>query len=123
MLPAQSTSTDGYTITIATAATATITLDDVLFGNIFICSGQSNMALTVVATLNATAEAAASASYGDTLRIFQVLDDPAYANVTAPQPNLTASIPWARPTAAQTLGMSAVSAFAIFPRTFSLSKW
>ena len=116
MLAAEPLSTDPYSITItattadvnSSVSTSTATLVDVMLGNVFVCSGQSNMELQVANTWNATAEAAAAADYGATLRIFQVATELTYSNVTTPQTNLTASIPWARPTASSVLGMSAM---------------
>jgi sialate O-acetylesterase len=44
-----------YTIT-ASAGSDTVTLSNVLFGDVYICSGQSNMQFTVPQALNASAE-------------------------------------------------------------------
>ena len=47
----------------------TITLHDVLFGDVWICSGQSNMEFTVISTLNATEEIANAGKYPK-IRVF-----------------------------------------------------
>ena len=54
------------------------------------------MGLPVSATANATYEIAAAGTHGPGLRIMSVLNSPEYYNVTTPQTNLSASIPWAR---------------------------
>lgn len=50
-----------YTMTVTGPQTQVLT--DILMGDVYVCSGQSNMALMVSATLNATAEIADSANY------------------------------------------------------------
>ncbi|XP_067675941.1 sialate O-acetylesterase-like [Haliotis asinina] len=59
-----------FTIT-ASSATETITLTDVLFGDVWICSGQSNMQFTVNRMFNATAEIAAATNFTN-IRLFSV---------------------------------------------------
>ncbi|XP_033119694.1 sialate O-acetylesterase-like isoform X1 [Anneissia japonica] len=71
-------------------------LSDVLFGDVWICSGQSNMELTVPLVINATEELARSYEYPE-IRIFSVkkdvsnvpLDDikSAYVNWSLPNPD------------------------------------
>ncbi len=54
-----------------------ITLQDVAFGLVFLCSGQSNMQLTVGMAYNASEEIGAAGQYGEALRLtslFQVYD-------------------------------------------------
>ena len=52
-------------------ALMTITLHDVLFGDVWICSGQSNMQMTVSLIYNATEEIANAGNYPD-IRVFTV---------------------------------------------------
>jgi sialate O-acetylesterase len=94
----------------AAAADGTVTLSSVLFGETYVCSGQSNMGLTVIATANASAyiAAAGSGAAAAALRIAQVATDPSYYNVTSPQADLLLSIPWGTPSPANVAGMSAV---------------
>lgn len=94
----------------AAAADSTVTLSSVLFGETYLCSGQSNMGLTVIATVNASAyiAAAGSGAAAAALRIAQVATDPSYYNVTSPQTDLLLSVPWGAPSPANVAGMSAV---------------
>ena len=62
-LPPQPAST-GKTI-IITDGTTRITLDDVVFGDVYLCSGQSNMEFSVNGAFNATLEIADSVNYPD----------------------------------------------------------
>lgn len=75
----------------------TISLVDVVFGEVYVCSGQSNMELSVIATLNATQEIAAAGSHGPNIRVMQVAMQSTYGNVSVPQANLSVSIPWGHP--------------------------
>ena len=59
--PTPSSMTTTHNIT-ATSGGKTITLGSVLFGDVWVCSGQSNMGLPVWATLNASAELEAAGS-------------------------------------------------------------
>ena len=57
----------------ASSGGETITLLDVLYGDVFFCSGQSNMQFTVQQTFNATAELALAADYPH-VRLFTAAD-------------------------------------------------
>ena len=46
------TDVDGPHVITATAGDLTLTLNDVLFGDVWICSGQSNMQFTVPSVSN-----------------------------------------------------------------------
>lgn len=116
-IPAQPASTTPATISVASSSSeatlqAAVVLDDVLFGDVFLSSGQSNMELTVAWCYNYAKFVAESAQYGATLRIAQVaLLEPSY-NVSTPQTNLTLGIPWRRAGPdANVAGMSAIAYF------------
>ncbi|XP_043119960.1 sialate O-acetylesterase isoform X2 [Puntigrus tetrazona] len=60
-----------YKLTASQSITnSSVTLTDVLFGDIWLCSGQSNMAFTVGQVINATEELALAPNFTD-VRIFQ----------------------------------------------------
>jgi len=59
-----------HTITVMSGGTTT-TLSDVLFGDVFVCSGQSNMQFTVHSCFNATEEIEAANMYPN-IRLFTV---------------------------------------------------
>ncbi len=54
---------------LANGTLVTITLQDVLFGDVWLCSGQSNMEMTVADVLNATEEIANAGKYPK-IRVF-----------------------------------------------------
>jgi len=60
-----------YTISVSSSAGTTATLEDILFGDVFVCSGQSNMQMTVHSAFNATLEIAAADAY-NRIRLFTV---------------------------------------------------
>lgn len=53
---------DGHTLAISDGTMSKI-LDDIVFGDVYFCSGQSNMELSVNAVFNASSEIADSANY------------------------------------------------------------
>lgn len=110
-LAAAPATTTPANLVIASSAGGVLTLADVLVGDVFVCSGQSNMELSVSNTVDAAAAATAADALGATLRIFQVAMLDEYVNAIAPADNLTASIPWARASAASVPGMSALCYF------------
>jgi sialate O-acetylesterase len=61
-----------YTISFTSSAGGSLTMSDVLFGDVIVCGGQSNMQFTVSSAFNASAEIAA-ANYPN-IRIFTVGD-------------------------------------------------
>ena len=60
-----------YNITAIDTNNDSVTLEEVLFGDVFVCSGQSNMEFTVSQSLNATEEIAKAANYRN-IRLFTV---------------------------------------------------
>lgn len=107
-IPAGNASADPATLELVSAPSgATLALTDVVIGDVFVCSGQSNMELNVGATAEKDAVLAASAALGPVLRLFQVAMRPEYPSVTTPQSNLTASISWSRASPSSAVGMSA----------------
>ena len=59
---------------VVSAASGSVTLGNVLFGDVWLCAGQSNMEFSVNSAFNASAEIAASGRYGAGLRFFTQLD-------------------------------------------------
>lgn len=107
-LPAEPASTIPSTIVIVSTSGGAVTLSDILVGDVYLESGQSNAELSVLSTVNYTAAVAAAASYGPVLRLFQVAMLPEYANATSPAANLTPSIPWSRASNTSSIAMSAL---------------
>jgi len=60
-----------YTITATSTSGASASLTDVLFGDVYVCSGQSNMQFTVHSVFNATEEIAKADGYPQ-IRLFTV---------------------------------------------------
>ncbi|NXE97534.1 SIAE acetylesterase, partial [Menura novaehollandiae] len=77
-----------------------MTLRDIYFGDVWLCSGQSNMAMTVLQVANASQELAAAARY-PYVRIFTVA--PARSDIEL-EDLKQISLPWSIPTAAENLG-------------------
>ncbi|XP_065890232.1 sialate O-acetylesterase-like isoform X1 [Dysidea avara] len=69
MVTMDPTQEGGPHVITATAGDLTLTLNDVLFGDVWMCSGQSNMQFTVPSVFNASAEIAASSNYTE-IRVF-----------------------------------------------------
>ncbi len=106
-LPASNATTAPQNVVVASTSGDTITLSDVVVGDVYVCSGQSNMELPVSCTAEYAALERAADSLGATLRIFQVSREDTYSDVKTPQDNLTASIPWSRASSDSIGGMSA----------------
>jgi sialate O-acetylesterase len=78
------------TQTLANGTLETITLNDVLFGDVWICSGQSNMQFSVSGMFNASVEIANANNYPK-IRLFTVSDTQA----TTPQEEIiTIAMQW-----------------------------
>ena len=72
-LPATAATKTPATISFKGSDGSTASLKDVLFGDVILCSGQSNMQYTphsMAGMNNLTAELAAADAYGDTMRLF-----------------------------------------------------
>ncbi|NWX28044.1 SIAE acetylesterase, partial [Notiomystis cincta] len=77
-----------------------VTLQDIYFGDVWLCSGQSNMAMTLLQVANASQELAAATRY-PYVRIFAAA--PARSDVELEDLEKI-SLPWSIPTAAENLG-------------------
>lgn len=62
---------DTFSLTISNSSTFSIKLENIVFGDIYLCAGQSNMELAVSQALNATEEISDSVNYPN-LRLFYV---------------------------------------------------
>jgi sialate O-acetylesterase len=94
--PTAATSTPvSILISASDAASSQLNLTDVLVGDVFVCAGQSNMALPVDATYNMEAELREATAFGDKLRIMQI------------RPNWGATTPmsWARDNSGTRVGI------------------
>jgi len=60
-----------YTVEVVSTAGTSATLNDILFGDVFVCGGQSNMQFTVHSSNNATDEIAAANNYPN-IRLYTV---------------------------------------------------
>ncbi|XP_072013844.1 sialate O-acetylesterase-like [Amphiura filiformis] len=91
---------------------SSIQLQDILFGDVWLCSGQSNMAMAVSQALNGTAELAASVNYPN-VRVLSVKAEVSYTPYY--DLNSTASLyhPWAKPDP-DSLGVNAVENYTYF---------
>jgi sialate O-acetylesterase len=83
-LPAAPASTAPVSITLTSSSGGgALVLEDILFGDVFLESGQSNAELSVVSTVNWTAVAARAGAHGATLRLFQVRKYPGASIATS----------------------------------------
>ena len=78
-----------YTLNVRTAAGASQTVSDILIGDVYLCSGQSNMAMGVMGAVDAGPDIQVSTN--DSIRLMTV------ANVTKPTPQsvLPSPVVWA----------------------------
>lgn len=107
-LAAQAISLTGISIFVNSSSGASLVLEDVVHGDVFLVSGQSNAQSPVQWQLHYAELLAAAANLGPSLRLFQVARLNDYYNTSSPQTNLTASIPWSRASAASAIAMSAL---------------
>ena len=103
-LPAQPASAAPRTLAFAQSDGATATLEDIVFGDVYLCGGQSNAQFTLPQADNAAEEVAAAARYPN-IRVFsagQVSSAPFFsqAQVDISNVNLT----WARATTPGAVG-------------------
>ena len=93
-LPAQPMSTTPQTITFNSSAAADepLSITDIVFGSVIICSGQSNQALSIEMALNATQEVPAIDAFGPYIRILKVNGQ----SSAVPSMDLAGADPWAR---------------------------
>ena len=87
MLPAM-TAGGPYTLAATASSGAQETVNDVLVGDVWLCSGQSNMVLPVRAAIDAGADIAISAN--NTIRLMTVANDTS----AAPQESLKSAVTW-----------------------------
>jgi sialate O-acetylesterase len=78
------------TQTLPNGTLLTITLDDVLFGDVWLCSGQSNMQFSVSGMFNASVEIANANNYPK-IRLFTLVDRQAFTPQEEP---LTIGMNW-----------------------------
>ena len=71
LLPATDASEKAYTIKVASSTGEGASLTDVLFGDVYLCGGQSNMQFALLATENATEEIQIANAYPH-IRLFTV---------------------------------------------------
>jgi hypothetical protein len=107
-LPAKDASGEPAEVTVSSSSGESITLTDVLIGDVFFCSGQSNMQLSVLQTMNGPEEAANASAWADMLRSVYVALDDSYFNVSEPQEDFIPSWAWARTTSDKAGDVSAV---------------
>ncbi|XP_048239906.1 sialate O-acetylesterase-like [Haliotis rufescens] len=93
----------------ARSSEGTVTITDVLFGDVWLCGGQSNMEFPLGHVFNSTAEIAASLKYGD-IRIMRVGNHQSTTPFTEFQAN-GISVKWTRPTKGAVTYFSAVCWF------------
>ena len=107
--PPQNASTVPVSITFSSSSGAHTSLEDLLFGDVFLSSGQSNMQSYVSWQYNFSDIVAAAPKYSALIRIAQVAMLQQYCNATQPQDNLTMSIPWTRANPDVIPAMSAIA--------------
>jgi sialate O-acetylesterase len=90
-----------YVLNVAARSGGTQSIADILLGDVFLCSGQSNMEFPVSKSLNAEAEIAAAKQ--DTIRLLTVAHDSA----AAPRAHFMTPVTWVKTTPATVAEFSA----------------
>jgi sialate O-acetylesterase len=93
-LPALPATAAPFAVTVSSPGAADVVLEDVLVGDVLLCSGQSNLALSLQMALNASAEIAALDAYGPTLRVAQV--ENTFAGAPLAEFSAPLALPWSR---------------------------
>ncbi|KAK7478874.1 hypothetical protein BaRGS_00029855 [Batillaria attramentaria] len=96
-------STEGDTVTAVSSSEGHVTLNDVLFGDVWLCSGQSNMQFEMKKVMNSTAELSAATSFS-TIRFMTSQ----HVKSDTPLESLTVQQQWAPPTDHSLADFSAV---------------
>ena len=89
-----------------TSGAGSVTLSRVLWGDVILCSGQSNMGIPVSYILNSTAVTAAAQGLGRSVRLLRVASGDGQA--TSPQSDVTLQLGWTKATPATVFTFSAV---------------
>jgi sialate O-acetylesterase len=83
-LPPTAASFAPVDIVATTAGGRTVRLRQVLFGDVWVCSGQSNMEYAIGGVNNSAAAVAEMANYSESIRLFHV----GHAKAGSPQPEV-----------------------------------
>jgi sialate O-acetylesterase len=106
-LPSMPPNATPQNISFTAPGETSIDIEDVLFGDVVLCSGQSNMALSIEMALNSTAELAAIDAFGPVVRFLKVGGG---GGSVTPQRDITPAQAWSRVSAAG-MGQSGFSGF------------
>jgi sialate O-acetylesterase len=106
VLPSMPATSIPFNVTFSTSGEPNITITDIVIGDVILCSGQSNMQVSLEMAFNATAEIAALDAYGPMIRVMYV----GGRNSFEPQIDIVTNIPWSRASAA-VMGASSWSGF------------
>lgn len=95
-LPPMPGSFTGYSINITSTTGEQASLTDVVFGDVFLCSGQSNMQYGIPDMFNGTAEVADADNYPN-IRVYSVKQDYCMPQAEEPLEDVyTVSLPWSK---------------------------
>ena len=95
-LPPQPASAAPRALALAQDDGATAALDDLLFGDVYVCGGQSNAQFTLPQAFNAAEEVAAAAHYPN-IRLFSAGQSVPPSQFAAPQVDISpVELPWSR---------------------------
>lgn len=95
LVPQQKPSHVPHSLALIPSQGAPLVLSDILFGYVYVCSGQSNMQLSVSCTINSTQEAQDANRVGKLgVRLVMLPNAESYCNESVPQTNFTPALPW-----------------------------